>query len=48
MPVIVECRVVKEEDDGKKVTREVLFKEGAGPKDVVTEVCVEHEPARVG
>jgi len=45
VPVIASCDVVSE--DGNVVTREVVFKDGAGPPGRVKEVCVERYPTKV-
>jgi hypothetical protein len=45
VPVILSCDVLSE--DGNVVTREVTFKDGAGPPGKVKEVCVERYPTKV-
>jgi hypothetical protein len=45
VPVIESCNVLFE--DGNVVTREVTFKEGAGPTGRVKEICIERYPTKV-
>jgi len=52
VPLIVECKVEKEEEEGGNVviTRVVKFRPGSGPKadgEPVTEVCKLYPPCRV-
>ncbi|KAF2142579.1 uncharacterized protein K452DRAFT_287000 [Aplosporella prunicola CBS 121167] len=50
VPAITDCRVLEEKGDGEEVTREVVFREGAGPGGdgkPVREVCRAFEPTRV-
>jgi hypothetical protein len=46
VPVIASCTVVEEQEDGT-VVRDVVFKEGAGPKPQAREVVRGFEPSWV-